>query len=107
MIVLKPIVWCLSLCYLARCLDHLIIILGPCRHLGISSLEYLRKLLTVNITTKLTDETLVEGNSREAPSSYTDVESNILSKEYHEPAYVDRQSQEVNDPNMISEHLGT
>jgi hypothetical protein len=38
--------------------------------LGLSSLDFLRKLSTVNITTKLSNDTLDEGNSRDAPSSF-------------------------------------
>lgn len=34
------------------------------------SLEFLRKLTTINVTTKLSDETLDEGNPCDAPSSY-------------------------------------
>jgi hypothetical protein len=38
--------------------------------LDLNSLDFLRRLSTINITTKLSDETLDEGNSRDAPTSY-------------------------------------
>jgi hypothetical protein len=38
--------------------------------LDLNSLDFLRKLSTINVTTKLSDETLDEGSSRDAPTSY-------------------------------------